>query len=297
MYLPYRLDVRPSQEFSYENAKSKMVALEISSVHEERLQFLVPHNGMISPEHLDTESMGFTLQEGRLLHMSSSVDMENVVTIGCAGAVLTYLQRRRATEPNLGNATSDAYAVKSVEMFGLKETVFINGTTLLTLQIIQSESHPSILNQGPGKKSSSSKEGLSLYGIFHHFAHTPQGRNRLRQDFLRPSVDISVINERHNFISTFLRPDNCSPLNKISKSLKHIKNIRPVMINLRKGVSTGSAKITGFKTTVWATLLAFAFYGIDVHDALKEVSGGDALALRAKARHWKFLIFYFQADT
>ena len=28
------------------------------------------------------------------------------------------------------------------------------------------------------------------------------------------------------------------------------------MINLRKGVSTGSAKITGFKTTVWATLLA-----------------------------------------
>lgn len=123
MYLPYRLDVRPSQEFSYENAKNKMVALEISSIHEERLQFLVPHNGMISPEHLDTESTGFTLQEGRLLHMSSSVDMENVVTIGCAGAVLTYLQRRRAMEPSLGNATSDAYAVKSVEMFNLKGTV------------------------------------------------------------------------------------------------------------------------------------------------------------------------------
>jgi DNA mismatch repair protein MSH5 len=45
-------------------------------------------------------------------------------------------------------------------------------------------------------------------------------------------------------------------LNKIMKSLKHIKNLRPVMINLRKGISTGSAKITGFQTTVWATLLA-----------------------------------------
>ena len=181
---------------------------------------------------------------------------------------------------------------------------FINNTTLLSLQIIQSESHPSMFNQGPGKKSSSSKEGLSLYGVFHHFAHTPQGRNRLRQDFLRPSVDITVIRERHNFIGVFLRPDNYNPLNKISKSLKHIKNLRPVMINLRKGVSTGSAKITGFKTTVWATLLAvceicivyvlmnayafqFAFYGIDIQDALKEVSGGDALALRTKARYYK----------
>ncbi|THC97557.1 hypothetical protein EYZ11_002980 [Aspergillus tanneri] len=39
------------------------------------------------------------------------------------------------------------------------------------------------------------------------------------------------------------------------------------MVNLRKGINTGSGKISGFKTTVWAT---FAFYGIDIHDALKE---------------------------
>lgn len=117
-----------------------------------------------------------------------------------------------------------------------------------------------MLNQGPGKESSSSKEGLSVYGIFHHFAHTPQGRNKLKQGFLRPGVEIDVISERHNFISAFLRPDNCNSLDTISKSLKHIKNLRPVMVNLHKGVSTGSAKVTGFKTTVWATLLAVSDY-------------------------------------
>ncbi|EDP56350.1 DNA mismatch repair protein Msh5, putative [Aspergillus fumigatus A1163] len=113
-----------------------------------------------------------------------------------------------------------------------------------------------MLNQGPGRKSPASKEGLSVYGLFQRFAHTPQGRNRLRQIFLRPSVEINVICERHDFISVYLRPDNYDALNKIVKGLKHIKNLRPVMINLRKGISTGSAKITGFKTTVWATLLA-----------------------------------------
>ena len=124
-----------------------------------------------------------------------------------------------------------------------------------------------MFNQGPGKKSSSSKEGLSVYGVFQRFACTPQGRSRLRQNFLRPSTNIDAIRERHDAISVFLRPDNFNCLEKITKSLKHIKNLRPVMINLRKGISTGSAKVIGFKATVWATLLAvsesscFVFFG------------------------------------
>ncbi|BCS09828.1 MutS protein msh5 [Aspergillus luchuensis] len=67
------------------------------------------------------------------------------------------------------------------------------------------------------------------------------------------------------------------------KGLKHIKNLQYAMINLRKGISTGSGKIMGFKATVWATLLAFAFYGIDIHDALRETSDGANLALHNKA--------------
>ncbi|ODM16931.1 hypothetical protein SI65_07896 [Aspergillus cristatus] len=283
MYLPYQLDIRPSQEFSGSNAKSKLTALEISATHEQRMQFLVPHGGIIGPEEMETEATGFTLQEGRLLHMSSSVDMENAVTIGCAGAILTHLQRRRATDMIPGNRGSDLFRINSVRMFGLKDTMFINGNALLLLQILQSESHPSMFNQGPGKKAFSSKKGLSIYGIFHRFASTPQGRNRLRQDFLRPSTNIDTIRERHNFISVFLRSDNFNCLEKMTKGLKHIKDLRPVMINLRKGISTGSAKVTGFKTTVWATLLAFAFYGIDINEALRELSGANALALRSKA--------------
>ncbi|RLL94950.1 hypothetical protein CFD26_102223 [Aspergillus turcosus] len=282
-YLPYQLDIRPSQEFSHSNATAKLAALEVASAHEQRIKFFVPHNGLIDPEQLDAESLGFTLQEGRLLHMASSIDMENTVTIGCAGAVLAYLQRRRTTDSITALGSTGAYQVRSVEMFSLKGTMFINRSTLLSLQITESESHPSMLNQGPGRKSPASKEGLSVYGLFQRFAHTPQGRNRLRQMFLRPSVEMNVICERHDFISVYLRQDNYNALNKIVKSLKHIKNLRPVMINLRKGISTGSAKITGFKTTVWATLLAFAFYGIDIHDALKETFGADSLNLRTQA--------------
>ncbi|KAL5336958.1 muts domain V-domain-containing protein [Aspergillus crustosus] len=282
-YLPYQLDVRPSQEFNHLNAKSKLVALEISNRHEDRFKFLVPHNGLVDTDQLDTENVDFTLQEGRHLHMASYLDLENKVTLGCAGAILTYLQRRRSSDMVAGGATSELYQVTSLEMSTLSGTMFVNARTLTSLQIVESESHPSMVNGGPGKRSSSSKEGLSVYGLFQRFACTPQGKQRLRQIFLRPSVRLDVIHERHAFISVYLQPDNYNALNKMVKALKHIKNLRPVMINLQKGISTGSGKIAGFKTTVWATFLAFAFYGIDVQDALRETAGGHGLILYNKA--------------
>ncbi|KAL4790251.1 DNA mismatch repair protein Msh5 [Aspergillus venezuelensis] len=281
-YLPYQLDVRPSQEFNPSNAKNKLVALDISSKHEERFRFLVPHNGLVDTDQLDTEHLDFTLEEGRHLHMGSSLDLDNKVTLGCAGAILTYLQRRRSSDIVSGGADTGLYQVASFEMSTLDGTMFVNSRTLTALQIIESESHPSMVNQGPGKRSSS-KEGLSVYGLFQRFACTPQGKQRLRQIFLRPSVQLDVIRERHDFIGVYLKADNYNPMNKMIKGLKHIKNLRPVMINLQKGISTGSGKVTGFKATVWATLLAFAFYGIDVHDALRETAGGHGLALNNKA--------------
>ncbi|CAG8943853.1 unnamed protein product [Penicillium salamii] len=281
-YLPYQIDVRPTAEFSYSNAESKILALDLSSTHEDRIRFFVPQNGLAGPEEVASEEMGFTLREGRLLHISSSVDMENPVTIGCVGAILTYLQRRRAVAPTVLEETSE-YRIRALQMFNLDDTMWINSNTFISLQIIQSESHPNMFNHGPGNKSASGKEGLSVYGLFQHFAHTPQGRAKLKQSFFRPSVDLVTIRGRHDFITEFSRPDNISALEKITKALKHIKNLRPVMVNLRKGISTGSAKITGFKTTVWASLLAFAFYAIDIQEALQEVSGANILALRTKA--------------
>ena len=131
---------------------------------------------------------------------------------------------------------------------------FVNADTLASLQILQSESHPQSHNQGPTKASSGSKEGLSVYGLFHHLSRTPQGKHLLRQYFLRPSLDIGIINERLDTASVFLRPDNNGPMNMIVKSLGQIKNMRTVMIHLRKGVSNGSSKGRAVNSGVWSSL-------------------------------------------
>lgn len=135
---------------------------------------------------------------------------------------------------------------------GLTSSRFMNKDALISLQILWSESHPQSHNQGPTKVASGSKEGLSIYGLFSSLARTQQGRYLLRQYFLRPMLDIDVINERLETVGIFTRPDNEEPLNNILKSLAQIKNIRTVMIHLRKGVKRGLN--SGIRNGVWSTL-------------------------------------------
>lgn len=118
---------------------------------------------------------------------------------------------------------------------------------------MQSESHPHFGNQGPNS-SHGSKEGLSVYGLFHFLACTPQGKYLLRQYFLRPSLNVDLINERLDAVSVFVRPANTESLKSIRKGLRGILNIRKTMINLRKGVSGGSGKATSVARSVWTGL-------------------------------------------
>ena len=130
----------------------------------------------------------------------------------------------------------------------------VNTDTLTSLQILQSESSPNTHSQGPTKASSGSKEGLSVYGLFHHLARTPQGKHLLRTYFLRPSLDLNVINQRFETASVFLRPENKVPMDSIIKSLGQVKNMRTVMVHLRKGISNALSKGGGIKSGIWSSL-------------------------------------------
>lgn len=279
--LPYRLEFRPTPEFGYDAALSKLANLQAFCDTEADLQFLVPGETSNFEPSKNPDDFGTTNRQGRLLQISACVDMESKISIGCLGAVITWLQRKRASEYLPDDPAADfAYRVLEVKMFSLQGTMLINPDTFVSLQIIQPESHPNAFNQGPG--TSGSKESLSIYGLFHHLARTPQGKSRLREYFLRPSLDLAGINARLDFASVFVQPQNSITLNKLSSSLSRIKNMRTTMAMLHKGVN-GGRKIGGFKSGVWASLLEFCYHAIDIAETLKEVLGAENIPLRAKA--------------
>ena len=128
-------------------------------------------------------------------------------------------------------------------MFSLAEIMLVDRETLLSLQILHSEAHPNS-HSGEQKNCSNTgtKEGLSVYGLVNSFASTPQGRLRLRQIFLRPTLDMETITERQETIRLFLRPENSEKNNMIAVILRRISNMTKITAHLRKGVDSPPVK-------------------------------------------------------
>ncbi|KAF2131755.1 hypothetical protein P153DRAFT_429981 [Dothidotthia symphoricarpi CBS 119687] len=276
---PFLLEVRPPSEFGYDAARIKLVGLRLGLDDGTRVKFNVPGEH-VAVDHHDEESTAG--QQGQLLRLAGWIDMESRITVGCAGALLSYLQRRRAAAylPD-DHAAHLMFRVSTLEMFSLRETMFVNADTLHSLQIMDAESHPHSHNRGP-KASSGAKEGLSVYGLFHHLARTPQGRFLLRQYFLRPSLNLDVINERLDTVSVLVRTDNGSPMNGLVANMKNISNMRIMMINLRKGIGGSTKGKGGFSKSVWTSIRGFAFHALKIKDTFQEIHGGETLAIRTK---------------
>ncbi|KAI4088531.1 MAG: hypothetical protein LQ339_008707 [Xanthoria mediterranea] len=281
---PHLLEVRPSQEFGFESAKVKLSNLHLTSNTAPRMAFITPGDAESYEGYIESTEPEYTGRQGKLLRLSGIVDLESRLTVGCAGAVLTYLQRRKAVVYLPGDVTAQpVFRVSGLEMFSLDGVMFIDAETMDALQVMHSQSHPQSHNQGPSRASSGPKEGLSIYGLFHHLARTPQGKHLLRQYFLRPSLDIPTINERLDVASVFLRPDNASLMNSIGQSLGQIKNMKTVVIHLKKGISNGMGNGSGgIKSGVWSSLRSFAFHALQIRDTISETMGAEVLPIRGK---------------
>lgn len=159
--------------------------------------------------------------------------------------------------------------------------MFVNADTLVSLQILGSEHHPNRQMQGPDKSKQGAKEDLSVYGLAKSLACTPQGKARLRQMFLRPSSDLDLIRERHRSIAVFLRPENRTVLEDITKMLRKVKDVRGAIANLSKGVHQ-TTRVQGVKSGVWLSLLRFAHAAIELCGLIRTLTGAQSLDIISK---------------
>jgi DNA mismatch repair protein MSH5 len=246
--LPYHVEIRPSPEFDYENALNRLLGI-CSLSQDAATELLIPGEAMAYDEDLQPADLGWTTGRGKLMQLSAWLNLDNKASIGCAGAIISYLQRRSTTIHLSGIPEFNTpLRVNRMEMFSLKETMLVNTDTLMSLQIIGPESHPNPFIQGAG--TSGAKESLSIYGLFQQFTRTPHGKVRLRQALLRPSLNFEEIKLRLDFVSVFSRPENQTVCDQLSKSLRGVKNMRNTVTLLRKGIDGGKSRHNAFKNGV-----------------------------------------------
>jgi len=204
--------------------------------------------------------------------------------VGCAGALLGDILRRRSAGflPD-GQVAGVLFRVVDIRMFSLNTYMYVSTDTLLSLQILQTELHPNSQAWGPDANKSNSKESLSVYGLFHHLACTPQGRTQLRQLFLRPLLDLDIISERQRTIAVLLQPDNADKLAQLTLTLRKVRNMRTTLAQLRKGIEFPSAG-QSFDRGVWATIQKFTTHALTLREMIGLFNGGSDTVIFKKVR-------------
>jgi DNA mismatch repair protein MSH5 len=118
--LPYIIESRPSPEFSYEAGKTKLVNLNLSTDGGPEVLFITPGYDDACETYGGANEAGLTGRQGKLLRLSAWIDMESRLSVGCAGALLTYVGRRKVVEYLPNDTAAGIFGIASVEMFSLK---------------------------------------------------------------------------------------------------------------------------------------------------------------------------------
>ena len=119
VHLPYEIEYRHAADFSYEAATKNLSEIQFGRP---KADFMVPGDYEELGNNEDPGRIGFVPTRGQLLKMSTIVDMDSRFSVGCGGAILSYIRRRKALSPHASNLVNES-RIARIEMFNVNDTM------------------------------------------------------------------------------------------------------------------------------------------------------------------------------
>lgn len=114
---PYHVAIRPTAEFSYDAARNKLISIRIGESNGPSITIQTPGD-----MH---DISGELRRRGNLLRLAGWINVESKVTVGCAGAVLTYLQRKASIDGGPGEGDGGGVLVAEIEMWSMADVMYV----------------------------------------------------------------------------------------------------------------------------------------------------------------------------
>ncbi|KAJ3194069.1 MutS protein msh5 [Irineochytrium annulatum] len=190
--------IRPSTEFIYKNARARLLSNQLLEKGEARVE--VEGGADISEKTtmaLYIESIVSLESVNMVIKLDGILANEEARQVGAAGSLIAYVSQARL----IGEIKSEAndLEIRAVEQFNLYD-------------------------------------GPSVFGML-NMTKTPIGSSLLRNWFLRPTLDMTVLKFRHDSIAALLKAENQGRVAEIRACLANIKNVPRIIMRLKRNVS------------------------------------------------------------
>lgn len=119
--MPNLCTPRPNNDFNYELAKHKLINLKLGDLDGPRVTFVVPGDVVADDNGNETgEDVAFVGHQAALLRLAGWIDIESRLTVGCAGSIISHIQKKRQAAFMPGDPAAQAmHRISSIEMFSL----------------------------------------------------------------------------------------------------------------------------------------------------------------------------------
>lgn len=178
-------------------------------------------------QNLQVRGMPSSLSSHQRLHqLNTQITLSSTQQVCAAGALLAilYQEGHLLTPRHEQSSASAALYLDEICEVSLDGFLTVDAASMHALQIFQEDHHPSAMGIGQ------SKEGFSVFGMLNSCVSS-MGQRLLRLWFLRPIINLQVLNARQDAIAYFMQTPDVVKLTK--DTLRKTRNIPQILRRLR----------------------------------------------------------------